>query len=146
MQGIQTIDIFACLPAGMACQATRQLQGLQAAQMGNARWVRGCHSSCASSSDSHLHPHGKVLHSLLHDSAYYAAVHVDVDVLTPAIQTVKKSANDVWIQLPPQVRTAAPFVGVGLGSSFIVYRIQQSRLNRAVRQHLECLLLSSCIA
>lgn len=84
--------------------------------------------------------------SLLDDSAYCAAVHVDVDVLTPAIQTVKKSANDVWIQLPPQVRTAAPFLGVGLGSSFIVYRIQQSRLDRAVRQHPACLLLSSCIA
>jgi len=60
------------------------------------------------------------------------AVHVDVDFMTPFVTSVKKASRDVWMQLPPPVRQAAPYVGAGLGTGILVYRIQQSRLDHAV--------------
>ena len=60
------------------------------------------------------------------------AVHVDVDFMTPFVTSVKKASRDVWLQLPPPVRQAAPYVGAGLGTGILVFKIQQSRLDHAV--------------
>lgn len=60
------------------------------------------------------------------------AVHVDVDFMTPFVTSVKKASRDVWLQLPPPVRQAAPYVGAGLGTGVLVFSIQQRRLDHAV--------------
>lgn len=62
------------------------------------------------------------------------AVHVDVDFMGPFVSQVKKASKDVWMQLPPPVRQAAPYVGASVGTGLLVYRIQQHRLNNAVSQ------------
>ena len=61
------------------------------------------------------------------------AVHVDVDFMGPFVTSVKKASRDVWLQLPPPVRQAAPYVGAGLGTGVLVFSIQQRRLDHAVR-------------
>ena len=61
------------------------------------------------------------------------AVHVDVDFMGPFVTSVKKASKDVWLQLPPPVRQAAPYVGAGLGTGVLVFSIQQRRLDHAVR-------------
>ena len=61
------------------------------------------------------------------------AVHVDVDFMGPFVTSVKKASRDVWLQLPPPVRQAAPYVGAGLGTGVLVFNIQQRRLDHAVR-------------
>ena len=60
------------------------------------------------------------------------AVHVDVDFMGPFVTSVKKASRDVWLQLPPPVRQAAPYVGAGLGTGVLVFSIQQRRLDHAV--------------
>lgn len=62
----------------------------------------------------------------------HVAVHVDVDFMTPFVTSVKKASRDVWLQLPPPVRQAAPYVGAGLGTGVLVFSIQQRRLDHAV--------------
>ncbi|DBA92532.1 hypothetical protein WJX77_009384 [Trebouxia sp. C0004] len=70
-------------------------------------------------------------------------VHVDVDFMTPFVTSVKKASRDVWLQLPPPVRQAAPYVGASVGTGMLVFRIQQRRLdhahakNKALEQRLE---------
>lgn len=56
-------------------------------------------------------------------------VDVKVDFLQPTIETVRGACDSVWQQLPPQAQLAAPYVGVALGSAFLVYVIQQRRVN-----------------
>lgn len=56
-------------------------------------------------------------------------VDVKIDFLRPAFETVKDTLTTTWIQLPPPVQQAAPFVGVAVGSGLIVYLVQQRRVN-----------------
>jgi len=58
---------------------------------------------------------------------------LQVDFLRPTIETVQQSLNSAWAQLPPPVQQAAPYVGVAVGSGFVVFIIQQRRLNNQVR-------------
>ena len=77
-----------------------------------------------------------------------AAVHVDVDFMGPFVTSVKKASRDVWLQLPPPVRQAAPYVGAGLGTGVLVFSIQQRRLDHAVRVllcYLELYITCVCI-
>ena len=37
-------------------------------------------------------------------------VDVKVDFLKPTMETIRESANNVWVQLPPQAQVAAPYV------------------------------------
>ena len=60
------------------------------------------------------------------------AVHVDVDFINPFVTSVKKASRDVWMQLPPPVRQAAPYVGASVGTGLLVYNIQQRRIDHAV--------------
>lgn len=62
----------------------------------------------------------------------HVAVHVDVDFMGPFVTSVKKASKDVWLQLPPPVRHAAPYVGAGVGTGVLVFSIQQRRLDHAV--------------
>lgn len=59
-------------------------------------------------------------------------VDVKVDFLRPTIETVKETLTNVWIQLPPPVQQAAPFVGVAVGSGLVVYLVQQRRIGYQV--------------
>lgn len=59
-------------------------------------------------------------------------VDVKIDFIQPFCDTVKKSANAAWQQLPPPVQQAAPYVGVAVSSGFIVFVLQQRRLNNQV--------------
>ena len=52
--------------------------------------------------------------------------------MTPFVSSVKKASRDVWLQLPPPVRQAAPYVGASVGTGILVFRIQQRRLDHAV--------------
>ncbi len=36
-------------------------------------------------------------------------VDVKVDFLKPTMETIRESANNVWVQLPPQAQVAAPY-------------------------------------
>ncbi|EFN52241.1 hypothetical protein CHLNCDRAFT_139118 [Chlorella variabilis] len=57
-------------------------------------------------------------------------VDVKVDFLKPTIETVSESLRGAWVQLPPPVQQAAPYVGVAMGSGIVVYAVQQRRLNQ----------------
>jgi hypothetical protein len=59
-------------------------------------------------------------------------VDVKVDFLRPTIETVRETLTNVWIQLPPPVQQAAPFVGVAVGSGLLVYVVQQRRIGYQV--------------
>ena len=60
------------------------------------------------------------------------AVRVDVDVLNPIMKSVKQTTREIYLQLPPPVQQALPFVGVGFATGFIVYSIQARRLAHEV--------------
>lgn len=53
-----------------------------------------------------------------------------MDFLKPTIETVSESLRGAWVQLPPPVQQAAPYVGVAMGSGIVVYAVQQRRLNQ----------------
>lgn len=55
-------------------------------------------------------------------------VDVKVDFLQPTIQTVQAAALSFWVQLPPQVQTAAPYAGIAFGSGLFVYLIQNRKV------------------
>lgn len=74
----------------------------------------------------------KISATLTLNKTVLCAVHVDVDFMGPFVTQVKKASRDVWMQLPPPVRQAAPYVGASLGTGILVYNIQQRRLNHAV--------------
>lgn len=60
-------------------------------------------------------------------------VDVKVDFLRPTFETVRETALNIWVQLPPPVQQAAPFVGVAVGSGLVVFVIQQRRVHYHVR-------------
>lgn len=60
-----------------------------------------------------------------------------VDFLKPTIETVQESLGSAWAQLPPPVQQAAPYMGVALGSSLLVYVVQQRRLTLQRQQAAE---------
>jgi seryl-tRNA synthetase len=47
---------------------------------------------------------------------------------------VKESITTVWVQLPPPVQQAVPYVGVAVGSGALVFMLQQRRINHANRR------------
>ena len=51
-----------------------------------------------------------------------------MDFLNPFMQSCKKTANDVWVQLPPPVQAGMPFFAVGAASGILVYSIEERRL------------------
>ena len=59
-------------------------------------------------------------------------VDVKVDFLRPTFETVKETLTTAWVQLPPPVQQAAPYVGVAVGSGLVVFLIQQRRVNAHV--------------
>ncbi|KAK9817911.1 hypothetical protein WJX72_004208 [[Myrmecia] bisecta] len=63
-------------------------------------------------------------------------VHVDVDFINPAMDTVKRTARNVWMQLPPQVQQAAPYVAVGFTTSLVVYRVKQHQFHQEQKKNL----------
>ena len=67
-----------------------------------------------------------------------AAVHVDVDFLGPFALTVKKSARDFYVRLPPPLQQGLPYVAVGATTSIIVWKIQGSRLKAEVNLLVPC--------
>lgn len=58
-------------------------------------------------------------------------VDVKIDFLRPTLDTIKETVLNTWVQLPPQVQQAAPFVGVALGTGVLVFGVQQRRLTVA---------------
>lgn len=77
--------------------------------------------------------HGRRRAAYMAERLGIVAVHVDVDFMGPFVTSVKKASRDVWLQLPPPVRQAAPYAGAGLGTGMLVFSIQQRRLDHAVR-------------
>ena len=67
-------------------------------------------------------------------------VDVKVDFLKPTMETIRESAQNVWVQLPPQAQVAAPYVATALGTFVVVNLIQQRRVNY-YRQKRDSLLL-----
>lgn len=73
-------------------------------------------------------------------------VHVEMDFLNPAIETVKENTSHFWRQLPPQVQAGAPIVGVALFTAFVVHRVERGKLraekerNRRLRGRVDLLL------
>lgn len=57
---------------------------------------------------------------------------LQVDILRPTMDAIRDSVNTFWVQLPPPVQQAAPYVGVAVGSGMLVFAIQQVRLNGQV--------------
>lgn len=57
-----------------------------------------------------------------------------MDFLRPTFQAVNESVQALWVQLPPPIQQAAPFIGVGLGTGLIVFAVQQHRLKRQSRR------------
>ncbi|KAK9843098.1 hypothetical protein WJX74_006941 [Apatococcus lobatus] len=55
-------------------------------------------------------------------------VKVEMDFLNPFMQSCKKTANDIWVQLPPPVQAGMPFFAVGAASGILVYSIEEHRL------------------
>ena len=56
-------------------------------------------------------------------------VDVKVDFLKPTMETIRESAHNVWVQLPPQAQVAAPYVATAFGTFVVVNIIQQRRVN-----------------
>ncbi|GAB4814896.1 hypothetical protein N2152v2_001942 [Parachlorella kessleri] len=57
-------------------------------------------------------------------------VDVKVDFLRPTAEAVKETFHNVWVQLPPPMQQAAPYVGVAMGSGLLVFAVQQQRIKR----------------
>ena len=64
---------------------------------------------------------------------HIAAVKVEMDFLNPFMDSCKKTANDIWVQLPPPVQAGMPFFAVGAASGILVYSIQERRLAHQAR-------------
>ena len=59
-------------------------------------------------------------------------VDVKIDFLRPTFETVKETLTTAWVQLPPPIQQAAPYVGVAVGSGLVVFLIQQRSVNHHV--------------
>jgi len=60
---------------------------------------------------------------------------VNVDVLQPTIDSVKKGAGEFWTQVPPPVRKASPYIGVALATVMVVHSVE-SRFRQASEKKL----------
>ncbi len=63
------------------------------------------------------------------------AVKVEMDFLNPFIMSCKKTANDVWVQLPPPVQAGMPFFAVSAATGIFVYSIEERRLKYQASRH-----------
>jgi len=60
---------------------------------------------------------------------------VNVDVLKPTIDSVKKGASDFWAVVPPPVRKASPYIGVALATAVVVHSVE-SKFRKASEKKL----------
>jgi hypothetical protein len=60
-----------------------------------------------------------------------------VDFLRPTYETIKETVTAVWVQLPPPVQMAAPYVGAGVASGLVVFALQQRRVGHHQRREEE---------
>ena len=73
----------------------------------------------------------------LQSTKFSMPVDVKVDILRPTVEAVKETSHSVWVKLPPPVQQAAPYIGVAMGSSAVVYLIQQRRIKRLEEKRQE---------
>lgn len=60
---------------------------------------------------------------------------VNVDVLQPTIDSVKKGVGSFWTSVPPPVRKASPYLGVAAVTAIAVHSIE-SKLRKASEKKL----------
>jgi len=60
---------------------------------------------------------------------------VNVDVLKPTIDGFKHSLGEFWVQVPPPVRKASPYVGVACLTALVIHSVE-SRLRHASEKKL----------
>ena len=72
--------------------------------------------------------HGSALPTYFPECGFSGTVKVEMDFLNPFIMSCKKTANDVWVQLPPPVQAGMPFFAVSAATGIFVCSIEERRL------------------
>lgn len=96
---------------------------------GLAAWWRQLASRHGSTVQQHVNNVASTVKVRAHAMKWSMPVDVKVDFLRPTIEIVRESLTNAWIQLPPPVQQASPYVGVAVGSGLVVFLLQQRRVN-----------------